>query len=167
MSESINPRKLRPTELMRLLNTAGFGNALSETRLRRHRNRGGYLIGDGRSIDLFRYAAWLTGVYYEPKPEPLSYAEKKRRQAERNAEAVRIAQDIGPLPEVADPGRRAAACESFQVFCETYFPHVFYLPWSDDHLKVIAKIERAVLTGGLFAMAMARGSGKTVCCQIA
>ena len=73
MSDAINPRKLRPTQLMRLLNTAGFGAVLTETRLRRHRNRGGYLIGDGRSIDLFRYAARLTGVYFEPKHEPLSY----------------------------------------------------------------------------------------------
>jgi len=53
------------------------------------------------------------------------------------------------------------------MFCETYFSEVFYLPWSEDHLKVIAKIERAVRTGGLFAMAMPRGSGKTVLCQTA
>jgi len=162
MSDAINPRKLRPTQLMRLLNTAGFGAVLTETRLRRHRNRGGYLIGDGRSIDLFRYAAWLTGVYFEPKPEPLSYEERKRRQAQRNAEAVRAAQDIAPIPEVADPERRARACESFRVFCETYFPHVFYLPWSEDHLKVVEKIERAVTKGGLCAMAMPRGSGKAL-----
>jgi len=167
MSDAINPRKLRPTQLMRLLNTAGFGPVLTETRLRRHRNQGGYLIGDGRSIDLFRYAAWLSSVYFEPKHEPLSYEERKRRQTERNAEAVRAAQDIAPIPEVADPERRAAACASFRVFCETYFPHVFYLPWSEDHLKVIEKIERAVKTGGLFALAMARGSGKTSIMQIA
>ncbi|MCA9251269.1 MAG: phage terminase large subunit family protein, partial [Phycisphaerales bacterium] len=43
----------------------------------------------------------------------------------------------------------------------------FHLPWSDDHLKVIAKIEQAVLEGGLFAMAMPRGSGKTSLCEIA
>ncbi|MFO0492463.1 MAG: hypothetical protein ACK51T_08495, partial [bacterium] len=34
-------------------------------------------------------------------------------------------------------------------------------------LKVIAKIEQAVLEGGLFAMAMPRGSGKTSLCEIA
>jgi hypothetical protein len=34
-------------------------------------------------------------------------------------------------------------------------------------LKVIAKIERAVLEGGLFAMAMPRGSGKTSICECA
>ena len=35
------------------------------------------------------------------------------------------------------------------------------MPWADDHLKVIARIEQAVLHGGLFAMAMPRGSGKS------
>ncbi|MCH2612879.1 MAG: phage terminase large subunit family protein [Pirellulales bacterium] len=43
---------------------------------------------------------------------------------------------------------------------------MFNIPWSDDHLKVIDKIERAVLAGGLFALAMPRGSGKTTLCEI-
>jgi len=109
----------------------------------------------------------LTLEHFAPKEPPQDYAERKRRQAQRNAEAVRTAQDIGELPKVIDPARKAAAEESFRTFCETYFRDVFYLPWSDDHLKVIAKIERAVRTGGLFAMAMPRGSGKTVGCQTA
>ena len=41
------------------------------------------------------------------------------------------------------------------------------MPWSGDHLKVIAKIETAVLRGGLFAMAMPRGSGKTTLAETA
>ena len=52
-------------------------------------------------------------------------------------------------------------------FCEAYFPETFSLPWSPDHLKVIAKIETAVLRGGLFAMAMPRGSGKTTLAETA
>jgi len=35
------------------------------------------------------------------------------------------------------------------------------LPWSKDHLEAIRRIEQATLRGGLFAMAMPRGSGKT------
>ena len=80
---------------------------------------------------------------------------------------VRTAQDIGEIPPVRDPDRKARASKDFRFFCETYFAEVFYLPWSADHLRVIEKIERAVLTGGLFAMAMPRGSGKTVLCQAA
>ena len=167
MPAPINPRKLRPTDVLRLLNTTGHGAVLSETQLRRHRNRAGYAIGDARSVDLFRYAAWLTLQYLAPKPEPMDYAEAKRRQAERNAELVRAGQDIGEIPEVADPKRKAKASSDFRYFCETYFPEVFYLPWSPDHHRVIDKIERAVLNGGLFAMAMPRGTGKTVLTQIA
>jgi phage terminase large subunit GpA-like protein len=47
------------------------------------------------------------------------------------------------------------------LFCESYFPLTIHLDWSPDHLKVIGKIEQAVLHGGLFALAMPRGSGKS------
>ena len=167
MAKAIDPRKLRPADLLRLVNSAGRGSVLTEFQLRRHRNQAGYTIGDARTVDLFRYAAWLTLEYFKPKAEPLTYEEQKARQAERNAEAVRAAQDIGEIPAVADPDRKARCEASFRDFCETYFAEVFYLPWSDDHLRVIEKIERAVRTGGLFAMAMPRGSGKTVLCQTA
>jgi len=163
----IDPRKLRPADLLRLVNSTGRGSVLTEFQLRRHRNQAGYTIGDARTVDLFRYAAWLTLEYFKPKAEPLTYEEQKARQAERNAEAVRAAQDIGEIPAVVDPDRKARCEASFQDFCETYFPEVFYFPWSDDHLRVIEKIEKAVRTGGLFAMAMPRGSGKTVMCQTA
>ncbi len=164
---AIDPTRLRPAVLARLLNSVGRGEVISERQLRRHRTRAGYTIGDARTVDLFRYAAWLTLEHFKPKAEPLTYEEQKARQAERNAEAVRAAQDIGEIPAVADPDRKARCEASFRDFCETYFPEVFYLPWSPDHLRVIEKIEKAVRTGGLFAMAMPRGSGKTVMCQTA
>ena len=63
--------------------------------------------------------------------------------------------------------RRAKAALNFQYFCEAYFPQSFHLEWSEDHLKVLRKIEHAVLHGGLFAMAMPRGSGKTTICECA
>jgi hypothetical protein len=37
----------------------------------------------------------------------------------------------------------------------------FDRPWSPDHLKVLGKITQAVTDGGLFALAMPRGHGKT------
>jgi hypothetical protein len=57
--------------------------------------------------------------------------------------------------------RRAAAAESLQFFAKTYLGQIFYLPWSADHERVIAKMERCARDGGLFAVAMPRGSGKT------
>jgi hypothetical protein len=68
---------------------------------------------------------------------------------------------------VVHPGRRDPSRLDFRLFCETYFPETFYDPWSDDQLRVIAKIERAILHGGLFAFAMSRGDGKTTLCEAA
>ena len=167
MSEKINPQALKPAHLMRLLNTAGFGTVLTEHRLRRHRNRAGYSIGTEKTVNLFQYAAWLTQEFFREKPVPQDYLEKKRLQTIKNNEAVRAAQDIGELPEIANPRRKEAALNSFQTFCETYFSDVFYLPWSPDHLRVMEKINPAVKSGGLFAMACPRGFGKSVICQVA
>ncbi|MBX3363115.1 MAG: phage terminase large subunit family protein, partial [Phycisphaeraceae bacterium] len=75
--------------------------------------------------------------------------------------------EIGELPEVQDPARRDSCERDFRGFCEKYMPQTFHLKWSPDHLKVISKIETAVLEGGLFAMAMPRGSGKTSLCETA
>ena len=76
-------------------------------------------------------------------------------------------QDIAPLPPVKNPTARAEADCSFRRFCERYYPHLFALAWSEDHLRVIAKIERVVRFHEMLAVAMPRGSGKTTLCQIA
>jgi hypothetical protein len=89
------------------------------------------------------------------------YEAHRERMARRATELSESGRDIGPLPPVVDPARKAAAEKSFRAFCENYFPATFALEWSADHLKVIAAIESAVLEGGLFAFAMPRGSGKT------
>jgi hypothetical protein len=90
-----------------------------------------------------------------------SYESHKDRAAARQAELSESGRDIGPMPAVVNPARRAAAEGSFRLFCESYMPETFRLAWSPDHLTAIAKIEGAVLRGELFAFAMPRGSGKT------
>ena len=94
-------------------------------------------------------------------PQRSGYESHKERAAARQAELSESGRDIGDLPPVADPARKAAAAMSFKAWCESYFPATFSLAWSDDHLTAIAKIEAAVLRGELFAFAMPRGSGKT------
>ncbi len=96
-----------------------------------------------------------------------SYDTHKDRARERNREMARSGRDIGPHHPPRNPELRAKAEKDFKYFCGRYFAATFYLPWSPDHLKVIAKIEQAVLDGGLFAMAMPRGSGKTSLCEAA
>lgn len=92
-----------------------------------------------------------------------AYRERKAKEARAQSLSGR---DIGELPAVRNPERREKASKSLAFFCETYFPRTFNLEWSDDHRRVIGKIEEAVLSGGLFAMAMPRGSGKTSLCEI-
>jgi hypothetical protein len=53
--------------------------------------------------------------------------------------------------------------ENLPAFLKTYFPAAFPLPWSADHVKVLQRLETCILRGGLFAMAMPRGGGKTSC----
>ena len=86
-----------------------------------------------------------------------------RRSAAQSAEG----RDIGEIPKPAHPEQIEACREDFKLFCETYFPELFSLGWSDDHLRVIEKIEQSVLRGGLFALALPRGSGKTSLCETA
>ncbi|MEZ6100274.1 MAG: terminase gpA endonuclease subunit [Pirellulaceae bacterium] len=164
-----DPRKLRPSELCRYLNSTPLGEVINERQLHRHRTRAGMRIGDARFIDLLRYTAWLIQIRHEPKPEPDDdpYETLKERARARNAAISSAGRDIGELPEVVSPTRKAKAATDFQYFCEAYFPQTFHLAWSPDHLKVIRKIEQAVLEGGLFAMAMPRGSGKTTICECA
>ena len=166
---AIDVRQLRPSMLTRMLNSTPLGEVLGDRQLRRHRNRAGYRIGDEKHVDLLRYAAWLLWNRHNPEPErePRDYEAMKEAARARNAELSAIGRDIGVIPEVIDPDRKARAATDFRFFCEAYFPETFSLPWSPDHLKVIAKIETAVLRGGLFAMAMPRGSGKTTLAETA
>jgi len=164
-----DPRKLRPSELCRLLNSTPLGEVINERQLHRHRTRAGLRIGDGRFVDLLRYVAWLVHIRHTPKPqaEGDQYEKLKERARARNVALAIAGRDIGELPEVKNPDRKTCAASDFRFFCESYFPLTFHLAWSPDHLKVIAKVEQAVLHGGLFAMAMPRGSGKTTICECA
>jgi len=130
----------------------------------------GFRIGDGRRVDLLRYIAWLMDARNVPPKEvrdAAKYEAQKARIAAEQREQSKAARDIGELPFVVDPERRACAEKQFRFFCEAYFPRTFHLAWSPDHLKVIAKVEQAVLQGGLFALAMPRGSGKTTIAECA
>jgi Phage terminase large subunit (GpA). len=103
----------------------------------------------------------------EAPEDPQGYERIKARAAARSAELSRKGRELGELPAVVNPRRRKRAEKSFRFFAETYFPLSFPLKWSRDHLRVIERIEAAVLEGGLFALAMPRGSGKTTLCEAA
>jgi hypothetical protein len=163
----IDIRNLSPTELVRLLNSTPLGTVINAPKLNRQMNEAGLRVGDGKRINLLKYVGWLARQLDKPAPSKPTHEDRLQRDLERKLELSRQGRDIGSIPEVVDMHRRDACTASFRAFCETYFPAAFNLPWSDDHLRIIAKIERAVLEGGLFAFAMPRGSGKTTLCRAA
>lgn len=96
-----------------------------------------------------------------------SYERHKQRAAKRQADQSRVGRDIGDIPPVRNPARRAAAERSYLAFCNSYFPQRFTLPWSRDHLRLIERIETVVMQFAQLAVAMPRGSGKTSLCECA
>jgi hypothetical protein len=89
-----------------------------------------------------------------------AYQKARDRAKARSAVITLAGQDIAPIPPVRSMANRTRADDDFRFFCETYFPHLFSLDWSADHLRVIAKIERVVRHRETLAVAMPRGSGK-------
>ena len=162
----INPSNMRVVDVARLLNSTSFGFVLAQARLYREFNRVGFRIGSSenpRNINLLKYIAWMFDRKHTPEETSgaRSYEDRRNAERDRQAEQSLAGRDIGQLPEVVNPQRKADCERNFQLFCESYFPETYSLAWSPDHLKVIEKIETAVLRGGLFALALPRGSGKT------
>lgn len=89
------------------------------------------------------------------------YDRHKARARQRQADQSKEGRDIGPLPEVEDPERKASCRLNYERFCQTYLKHSFPLPPSNDHLEASEIIKTVVVDGGTFAYAMPRGSGKT------
>jgi hypothetical protein len=172
-----DPRNLKPGELLRTLNSTSLGAILTERKLRGHRERAGGRISDadGKRLDLLRYAAWLASERcnaYAAQPAPATvsqgtaspaelYFAKKERERARNASASKSGRDIGELPPVADPERRARALADPHVFNRAYFPKRFYLEAGDDQRLAVDECERIIDEGGVKAQAAPRGDGKT------
>lgn len=174
-----DPAALRPGELIRLLNSTPAGAVLTDRRLRAHRARGGTRLGDGRTVHLLRYVAWLAAerraaaaaVSRETPPSAAApYERKKERERLRNATASALGRDIAAELDAAqaqvDGARRAAALASLETFLTTYFPATFYRPFSADHRTVLAEIEASLRGGDDFVpFVMPRGFGKTQICR--
>jgi hypothetical protein len=168
----INPSSMRPVEVARLVNSTELGFVLAQARIYRDFNRVGFRIAasnNQRNINLFKYIAWMYDQNHTHQDDVTARSYEERRDAgrQRQAEQSLSGRDIGLLPEVGNPQRKADCERNFQLFCESYFTETFALEWSEDHIKVIVKIETAVLSGGLFALALPRGMGKTSLAEVA
>ena len=171
---AINPSSMRVVDVGRLLNSTNLGSVMAQARIYRDFNSVGFRIAasdNPRNINLLKYIAWMFDKKHIPTGDRAStarsYEERKEAERARNAAQSLAGRDIAPIPDVEKPERKAACEQDFRLFCETYFPDTYALAWSPDHLKAIERIETAVLRGGLFALAMPRGSGKSTLTETA
>lgn len=97
----------------------------------------------------------------DPGQSAHAYERHKDRTARRQRQLAVEGAEIGPLPDVGDPDRKAGCRLNLQLYLETYHPETFRNPWSQAQLDLIARCERAIRHGGLCAVAYPRGEGKS------
>lgn len=107
-----------------------------------------------------------------PRPKPASRPKRKRKLKRRGPprthasdaarkSAARAAERDLRIPPPADPARRAACLTDPYLFLPTYFPAVFYQPFTPSRREMADTILHAARHGGDSAIAGPRGDGKT------
>jgi hypothetical protein len=81
----------------------------------------------------------------------------RKDMAERRASAREVNIDFSEQ----DMNRRRRLRNNLSSFCRTYFPDVFYLPFSKNQLEILGVIRSRMEKGGMQAIAAERGGGKT------
>lgn len=89
------------------------------------------------------------------------YQRHRDRVAQDQRNMAAAGRDIGKPPRVKNARRRKRCERDLRKFLQEYFPDVFALDWSPDHVKFLESVQARILTGGRQAIAMPRGSGKT------
>jgi len=174
---AMDPHNMKPVEIARLMNSTPLGTVVDRSTVYRHQNRAGLRIASGassgkaRNIDLLRYTTWLFLEWKRQKTESVSVkdlsAEEKHRlrEAERSRRLSESVRDIGELPAVENPVRREACRYDLAKFIMTYAPEGKD-PFSEDHIRVIKRIENAIFHGGRFVEAVYRGFGKSTISEL-
>ncbi len=62
----VDIRRLRPTQLLRLLNSTALGPVMTRSQLRRQMDAAALRVGDGETVHLVRYTRWLVREYLRP-----------------------------------------------------------------------------------------------------
>ena len=87
---------------------------------------------------------------------------RRRSTLERGRATSRLGADIGEIAKPLNPDRREACRLDLAKFLVEYFPQSTGLsPFSDDHNRVIGRIQDCILRGGRFINAVYRGFAKS------
>jgi hypothetical protein len=92
-------------------------------------------------------------------------AVSKQRKTELRSESRQAERRLPPTPKCKHPSRVKKLRRNLLDWLIAYLPARFPLAFSDDHKRMIALLQSAILDGGQFAIAMPRGSGKTTVCE--
>ena len=95
------------------------------------------------------------------KSKSETYQAFKAKRAEIQRAKSLLGREIGPLPAIRDPRRRARGRVDLAYFLRTYFPLKFTTPFGKYHLELIHALEHCLIHDGKQAVAMPRGTGKT------
>ena len=88
-------------------------------------------------------------------------ARTRKEDAQRKRAENESVRDIGEIPPVVDPERRARCEFGLVEFCITYLPETFYNELSEDHIDILRQIQACAIDGGMFIEAIYRGFGKS------
>ena len=89
-------------------------------------------------------------------------AKRRFREGQRSREQMASVADIGDIPNCQNPKRRKKCARNLRLFLTTYFPASTGLkPFSDDHQRVITRMQDCILRGGRHLSAVYRGFAKT------
>jgi len=162
MTEELNPTKLTRSQFLMLINGTPQEEVIKQSRLMAYEGEGGVRFKHDKQLDIIRFIAWAADRKrtYKKKGRK-TYGQHQQEMRDRSAERSLAGREIGKIPKVKNPERREACRLDFELFLTTYFPEIFCLPFSPNHRLAITSFEDTCLKGGLFALAMPRGTGKT------
>ena len=113
----------------------------------------------------------------KPKVKKKTTQKPKVRSAEQQAKRTNAVaaskrdmsgsiRNIGKIPTIENWERRNACKRNLQLFIETYAMEDKW-PFSEDHVRIIGKMQNCILHGGKFIEAVYRGFGKSTTTELA
>ena len=103
----------------------------------------------------------------KPQDDAERYEQRKERERKRQADQARKGANLGEIPAVKDPERRARAEACLATFAATYFAERFNLPSAPHHREEWKHLQRVIVHGGKQAIGDPRGDGKTTRLEVA
>ena len=94
-------------------------------------------------------------------------SERSRKTAEAINAKTAASQEVGPLPPIANPGRRERCKVDLVAFCREYFAPTFYLPLAPYQVTMLERFQHVTLNAGKDCHAVRRGGLKSTCARAA